>query len=130
MEIIQILNLRYVKKSIVRSVSWLTAVCFNGGWVTLNIKVVTGGHLDIDVRLYSPDSSMIFEVSGLHLKIKFIKCFFIQREKSQKDDFNFLSAVNGLYKLCFSNKMSTISHKVSSNSFKHSIYTYNVQYEF
>ena len=26
-------------------------------------QVVTGGHLDIDVKLYSPDSNVIFEVS-------------------------------------------------------------------
>jgi hypothetical protein len=35
-----------------------------------------------------------------------------KRQKSQKDEYQFLSDVDGLYKLCFSNKMSTISHKV------------------
>ena len=28
-------------------------------------QVVTGGHLDIDVKLYSPDLNVIFEVSKL-----------------------------------------------------------------
>ena len=34
-------------------------------------QVVTGGHLDIDVKLYSPDLNVIFEVSKLKFQYIF-----------------------------------------------------------
>ncbi|OSX72808.1 hypothetical protein BU14_0403s0011 [Porphyra umbilicalis] len=56
--------------------------------------VTQGSHMDIDVRVYNPKSVMVYEAL---------------REGEGK--FTIPTNEDGSYKLCFSNKMSMVSHK-------------------
>ena len=57
-----------------------------------SFQVSTGGFLDVDVAVTGPDDRVVYSV---------------QRETEGR--FTFISQTAGTYKLCFSNKMSTVS---------------------
>ncbi|XP_012286710.1 transmembrane emp24 domain-containing protein 7 [Orussus abietinus] len=62
---------------------------------TLEFQVVTGGQYDVDVSLENPNKEIIY-----------------QQFKTQFDSYTFLPTITGEYKVCFSNKFSTFSHKL------------------
>jgi len=62
---------------------------------TLEFQVVTGGQYDVDVSLEAPNEEVIY-----------------RQVKTQFDSYPFTSAMSGVYKACFSNEFSTISHKL------------------
>lgn len=63
--------------------------------VTLEFQVVTGGQYDVDVSLFDPRKTKIYE-----------------QIKTQFDSHTFTTQLSGVYMICFSNEFSTISHKL------------------
>lgn len=61
----------------------------------LAFEVVEGGFLDIDINIYAPDGETIHN-----------------GERESNGRYTFPAAKDGLYKYCFSNKMSTMTPKV------------------
>jgi len=61
----------------------------------LAFEVVEGGFLDIDINIYAPDGESLH--SG---------------ERESNGRYTFQAAQDGVYKYCFSNKMSTMTPKV------------------
>ncbi|KAK2719781.1 hypothetical protein QYM36_005304 [Artemia franciscana] len=61
----------------------------------LTFEVTEGGFLDIDVKIYSPDGNLAYEVD---------------RESNGK--ITFAADKEGIYRYCFSNKMSTMTPKI------------------
>jgi len=70
------------------------AVPMTGHTISGAYAVTQGSHMDIDVRVYNPKSVMVYEAL---------------REGEGK--FTIPTNEDGSYKLCFSNKMSMVSHK-------------------
>lgn len=60
-----------------------------GSW-----NVVSGGFLDVDVRVYGPDNVVIYEV-----------------ERQTDGAFQFVGMETGTHRLCFGNTMSTVTPK-------------------
>lgn len=56
--------------------------------------VTQGSHMDIDVQIYNPRDNVIFNA-----------------KRDGEGKFSFKADTDGTYRFCFSNKMSTISHK-------------------
>jgi len=61
----------------------------------LEFQVVTGGKLDIDVLFTAPSGKELFTA-----------------QRSSYDQHDFIAEEDGVYKVCFSNKFSSLSHKV------------------
>ncbi|EDO42051.1 predicted protein [Nematostella vectensis] len=61
---------------------------------TLEFQVITGGNYDVDVILYDINEKELYSV-----------------QKKQYDSHTFTVEQPGIYKFCFSNEFSTISHK-------------------
>jgi len=63
--------------------------------VTVEFQVVTGGHYDVDVVVADPMRKELYK-----------------EVKKQYDSFHWNASVTGEYTACFSNEMSTFSHKL------------------
>lgn len=63
--------------------------------VVVEFQVVTGGQYDVDVFIEAPTREIIY-----------------RQIKSQFDSHQFVTRMEGTYKVCFSNEFSTFSHKV------------------
>lgn len=62
---------------------------------TIEFQVVTGGYYDVDMTLYDPRNSVLY-----------------QGVKKQFDTHQWTAATSGQYTFCFSNEFSTFSHKL------------------
>jgi hypothetical protein len=68
-----------------------------GDAVLLSFGVQAGGKLDIDVKIYAPDMKLVYKGT-----------------RENENDIQFVATTSGMYRVCFENKMSTITNKVVS----------------
>jgi len=59
-----------------------------------SFMVTSGGFLDINVRIYNPDGSIVFE-----------------NDREMEGALTFVTQKDGVYKFCFDNNMSTVTSK-------------------
>eukprot|EP00700_Malawimonas_jakobiformis_P002605 EC724547.1.p1 GENE.EC724547.1~~EC724547.1.p1 ORF type:complete len:196 (+),score=43.89 EC724547.1:61-648(+) len=68
-----------------------------GQKVTVSYQVTGGGSRDIDVNVYGPDDKAVYNA-----------------QKQSDGKFTFAGQQKGIYRVCFSNKMSSVSAKMVS----------------
>lgn len=68
-----------------------------GDKIAGNVRVVSGGSLDVDVKILDPSNRVVFE-----------------QARVKDDTFQFHAPQAGLYAVCFSNGMSVVTSKVVS----------------
>jgi len=59
-----------------------------------SFRVTKGGNLDIDVKMWNPDNTIVYE-----------------QDKQVEGSFMFVALQKGQFRLCFSNRMSTVTSK-------------------
>lgn len=67
----------------------------SGTKATIEFQVVTGGYYDVDMTLYDPRQTILY-----------------QGVKKQFDTHQWTASMSGQYTFCFSNEFSTFSHKL------------------
>jgi len=68
-----------------------------GDKLLASFAVASGGHLDIDCRVYDPENRIVY-----------------LSERRMTDNFQFYAQQDGEYKICFGNSMSTVTGKTVS----------------
>ncbi|KPP78362.1 transmembrane emp24 domain-containing protein 3-like [Scleropages formosus] len=61
----------------------------------IDFQVISGGNYDVDCFVTDPLNNLLY-----------------QERKKQYDSFSHVTAMKGVYKVCFSNEFSTFSHKI------------------
>ncbi|XP_034536662.1 transmembrane emp24 domain-containing protein 3 [Notolabrus celidotus] len=68
----------------------------------IDFQVISGGNYDVDCFVTDPFNNVLYN-----------------ENKKQYDSFSHTTAVQGVYKVCFSNEFSTFSHKIVYLDFRH-----------
>lgn len=65
-------------------------------------QVISGGNYDVDCFVTDPQNNVLYN-----------------ERKKQYDSFSHTTAMEGVYKVCFSNEFSTFTHKIVYMDFRH-----------
>ncbi|KAF3686802.1 Isocitrate dehydrogenase [NADP], mitochondrial [Channa argus] len=68
----------------------------------LDFQVISGGSYDVDCFVTDPQNNVLYN-----------------ERKKQYDSFSHVTAMKGVYKVCFSNEFSTFTHKIVYLDFRH-----------
>ncbi|XP_005796202.1 transmembrane emp24 domain-containing protein 3-like [Xiphophorus maculatus] len=68
----------------------------------IDFQVISGGNYDVDCFVTDPQNNVLYN-----------------ERKKQYDSFSHTTAMEGVYKVCFSNEFSTFTHKIVYMDFRH-----------
>ncbi|XP_026149183.1 transmembrane emp24 domain-containing protein 3 [Mastacembelus armatus] len=68
----------------------------------IDFQVISGGNYDVDCFVTDPENNVLYN-----------------EKKKQYDSFSHVTAMKGVYKVCFSNEFSTFTHKTVYLEFRH-----------